>query len=107
MIRTPLALAALLALTACQDSAPIFTTVSIALPQDNIAFPDRPGVEAITANCTACHSPDMILNQPALTREQWRGTIEKMRGIYKASIDPTAEEAILDYLEATTAGVQK
>lgn len=106
MIRTTLALTALLALTTCQDSAPTFTTVSITLPQETVTFPNRPGVEAITANCTACHSPDMILNQPALTREQWQSSIDKMRSVYKATIDPAAEGAILDYLEGVSAAVQ-
>ena len=109
MIRTTLALAlaALLTLAACQDSAPTFATVSITLPADSTTFPDRPGVEAITANCTACHSPDMILNQPALTRAQWQSSIDKMKSVYKASIDPAAEGAILDYLEGVRAGVEK
>ena len=106
MIRTSLALATLLALTACQDGAPTFSTVSITLPEDGTTFPDRAGVEAITANCTACHSPDMILNQPALTREQWQSSIDKMKSVYKATIDPAAEPAILDYLEGASAGVR-
>lgn len=105
MIRTTLALAALLALPACQDGAPTFSSVSITLPQETATFPDRPGIEAITANCAACHSPDMILNQPALTRAQWQSTIDKMRSVYKASIDPAAEGEILDYLDGMSAAV--
>lgn len=101
----PVALAALLALGACQDSTPAFAPMDIALPQDNIALPDRPGVEAVTANCTACHSADMILNQPALIRAQWQSTLTKMREVYKASIDSEADAAILDYLEAQSADV--
>ena len=100
------ALAALLALGACQDSAPDFPPTDIALPQEGIAFPDRPGVDAITANCSACHSPDMILNQPALTRAQWQSTLTKMREVYKASIDPAAEREILDYLDGVSVAVQ-
>ena len=53
----------------------------------------------------ASHSPDMILNQPALSREQWQSSIDKMTNVYKATIDPAAEGAILDYLAATSAGV--
>jgi hypothetical protein len=107
MIRMPTAIAALLALTACEgERAPTFTAVAITLPEDSGTFPDRSGVAAITANCTACHSPSMILNQPPLTRDQWRSSIAKMREVYRASIDPAAEAAILDYLEATSAAVQ-
>ena len=102
---TAAALTALLGLTACQDSAPTFARVEITLPQETTTFPDRPGVEAITANCAACHSPDMILNQPALTRAQWQSTIDKMRSVYKASIDPAAEGEILDYLDGMSAAV--
>ena len=102
---TAAALTVLLCLTGCQDSTPTFAPVEITLPQDTIAFPDPPGVEAVTANCSACHSPDMILNQPALTRAQWRGTIDKMRSVYKASIDAEAEEVILDYLDGVSASI--
>jgi hypothetical protein len=104
MMRGAVTIAALLALAACQDGAPSFDTVSISLPDDGGSFPDGPGVEAITANCTACHSPSMILNQPALTRDQWQSSINKMREVYKATVDPAAEGAILDYLEARGAG---
>jgi mono/diheme cytochrome c family protein len=100
LTRIALTLTAAMLLTACGDSAPTFGTVEITLPEDTATFPAGPGVEAITTNCTACHSPDMILNQPALTRDQWRSSIGKMREVYKATIDPAAEEAILDYLMA-------
>lgn len=98
-------LLALLSITACQDSTPTFNEVSITLPEETGTFPDRPGVEEVTANCSACHSPSMILNQPALTRAQWEASIEKMQEVYKATIDPAAVPAILDYLEATSARV--
>jgi hypothetical protein len=104
MKRALLAAATLLALSACGSRAPNFTQVSITLPEDDGSFPAHPGVEAITANCSACHSPSMILNQPRLTRAQWQSTITKMREVYKASIDPTAEPAILGYLDAVSAG---
>lgn len=106
MNRALLAAAALLTLTACGSRAPNFTQVSITLPDDDGSFPAQPGVEAVTANCSACHSPSMILHQPRLTRAQWQSTISKMREVYKASIDPAAEPAILGYLEAVSAGVR-
>jgi mono/diheme cytochrome c family protein len=106
MKRASFALLALLALAACQDDAPTFSKVAVDLPQDDGTFPAGPGVEAFTANCAACHSADMILNQPALKREQWQAAIKKMREVYKAKIDPAVEPAILDYLEARSAGVR-
>jgi hypothetical protein len=40
----------------------------------------------------------MILTQPRLTQDQWKGVIKKMREVYKAPIDPAAEADILAYL---------
>lgn len=95
-----------LPLAACQEAPPSFATASVTLPDSEPAFPAGPGVEAVTNNCAACHSPDMILNQPKLTREQWEKSIEKMRKLFKANIDPADEPAILDYLDAMSAGVK-
>ena len=98
--------AALLALplAACQDAAPTFSTASVTLPDAEPAFPLGPGVEAVTNNCSACHSPDMILNQPKQSREQWAKSIDKMRKVFKAEIVEADEAAILDYLEDMSAG---
>ncbi len=102
-----LALALLtLPIAACQDAAPKFAEMSVTLPDAEPAFPAGPGVEAVTNNCAACHSPDMILNQPKQTREQWAKSIDKMRKVFKASIAAEDEAAILDYLEGVSAGVQ-
>lgn len=95
-----------LLLAACEDAAPEFAQVSVELPDGEDPFPAGPGVEAVTNNCTACHSPDMILNQPKQTREQWAKSIDKMRKVFKASIAAEDEAAILDYLEGVSAGVQ-
>lgn len=95
-----------LPLAACQDAAPKFAEMSVTLPDAEPAFPAGPGVEAVTNNCAACHSPDMILNQPKQTREQWAKSIDKMRKVFKASIAAEDEAAILDYLEGVSAGVE-
>ncbi len=95
-----------LALSAC-DQAPSdrfkFTDVAVRLPEDAALFPPREGAEAMNRNCAACHSTSMILLQPALTTEQWKAEIKKMREVYKAPIDPADEPAILTYLEAMSA----
>ena len=96
----------LLALAGCTGQPAdqfAFADTSVTLPQDDATFPVRAGSDAMTANCAACHSPSMILLQPALTSEQWKGEIKKMREVYKAPIDPAAEPAILTYLEAASA----
>jgi mono/diheme cytochrome c family protein len=97
---------ALLALTACSEQPTTkfaFADVAVRLPQDATMFPVREGSEAMNANCAACHSTSMILLQPALTTDQWKGEVKKMREVYKAPVDPAAEPAILAYLEATSA----
>jgi hypothetical protein len=106
MTRATITIALLLTLAACSDPAPEFAAVAITLPDDDGAFPDGPGVEAVTNNCGACHSPSMILNQPRLTRAEWQKSIDKMRKVFKAEIDPADEAAILSYLDATSAAVR-
>ncbi|MFX7621061.1 hypothetical protein ABTJ52_22125, partial [Acinetobacter baumannii] len=50
--------------------------------------------DIITNNCTACHSPEMILMQPPLDAKTWGSEIDKMRSAYKAAIDPKDVPAI-------------
>ena len=73
-------------------------SVSVDLPPGDDMFPDGPGADAINNNCLACHSADMVLNQPALPMTQWHAEVDKMRTAYKAPIDPKDAGAILDYL---------
>jgi mono/diheme cytochrome c family protein len=61
-------------------------------------FPNGPGAEAMNNNCLACHSADMVLNQPALPMMEWKAEVDKMQAAYKAPIDPEDVHAILDYL---------
>jgi hypothetical protein len=73
-------------------------SVSIDLPPGDDMFPNGPGADAINNNCLACHSADMVLNQPALPKAQWEAQVNLMRTAYKAPIDPKDVDAILDYL---------
>jgi hypothetical protein len=73
-------------------------SVTVDLPFGDRMFPDGPGAEAVNSNCLACHSAGMVLNQPALSKTQWRTEVEKMRTAYKASIDPKDVDTIVDYL---------
>jgi hypothetical protein len=73
-------------------------SVSFDLPTDDQVFPGGAAAEVATNNCTACHSPGMVLTQPTLTRAVWQDEVNKMRSIYKA---PVAEEdvpAIVAYI---------
>jgi cytochrome c5 len=103
-VRATLFLIVLLAACSEQPKSKFtFTDVAVRLPQDTSTFPEREGVDAMNANCAACHSTSMILLQPVLTTDQWKAEIKKMREVYKAPVDPAAEPAILSYLEATSA----
>jgi hypothetical protein len=73
-------------------------SVTVDLPFGDRMFPDGPGAEAVNSNCLACHSAGMVLNQPALSKTQWRTEVEKMRTAYKAPIDPKDVDTIVDYL---------
>ena len=76
-------------------------SVSVDLPPGDGMFPNGPGADAINNNCLACHSADMVLNQPALPMTQWHAEVDKMRAAYKAPIDPKDVDAIVDYLVST------
>ena len=50
-------------------------SVSVEFPSSDRSFPGGAAAEAITDNCTACHSPGMVLNQPALTPAHWQAEL--------------------------------
>jgi len=92
--------AALGAFPALAASPMRFTSQAIELPSSDRVFPDGPGVEAINNNCLACHSAGMVLTQPKLSKTQWTETVNKMIHVYKAPVDPSDVQAIVDYLTA-------
>ncbi len=73
-------------------------SVSVDLPPGDGMFPNGPGADAINNNCLACHSADMVLNQPALSKAQWEAQVNLMRTAYKAPMDSKDAGAIVDYL---------
>lgn len=70
-------------------------------------FPPGPGVAAMDNNCRTCHSPSMVLTQPALKHEEWAKEVEKMQKVFKAPIPDSEIPAIMSYLDATSAKVPK
>lgn len=56
------------------------------------------GSDPVNNNCTACHSAEMILAQPALSKATWQAEVTKMTKVYKATIDEADIPAIVDYL---------
>ena len=85
------------------DDKLVLKSVSIDLPNGDRMF-EGPGSDAANNNCLACHSAGMVLNQPALSKVQWRTEAEKMRTAYKAPIDPKDVDAIVDYLAGMKIG---
>jgi cytochrome c5 len=74
--------------------------VKIDLPDSDKMFPDGRGADAINNNCLACHSADMVLNQPALSKQAWAAEVNKMINNYKAPVAPEDVGAIVEYLTA-------
>jgi hypothetical protein len=72
--------------------------LKIDLPDSDKMFPDGPGSDAINNNCLACHSADMVLNQPTLSKQAWTAEVNKMINNYKAPIAAEDVGAIVDYL---------
>jgi hypothetical protein len=75
-------------------------SVSLVFPMSDRRFPGGAAAEAITDNCTACHSPGMVLNQPALTPVQWQAEVTHMRRDFKAPVAEADVPAIVNYLAA-------
>ncbi|MGU3384827.1 cytochrome c [Methylobacterium sp. D53M] len=96
-----LAALALIPVAAAAAPEPMrFTSQQVEWPTSDQVFPAGPGAEAISNTCLACHSAGMILTQPALSKAQWSGIVDKMIHSYKASVDPADRQAIIDYLAA-------
>jgi len=78
-------------------------SVKIDLPDNDRMFPAGPGSDAINNNCLACHSADMVLNQPVLPKSVWQAEVTKMIRSYKAPVSEEDVAAIVDYLARTKA----
>jgi cytochrome c5 len=76
------------------------TSASVDLPEDDATYPDGPHADVINANCTSCHSASMALTQPALSADQWKATVTKMREVYHAPVAEKDVAAIVTYLTA-------
>jgi cytochrome c5 len=75
-------------------------STKVDLPESDRMFPDGQGSDAINNNCLACHSADMVLNQPAMSKDAWTSEVKKMINNYKAPIVPEDVGPIVDYLVA-------
>jgi hypothetical protein len=73
-------------------------SVKVDLPDSDRMF-SGPGADAINNNCLACHSAEMVLNQPELSRQAWTAEVNKMINAYKAPVAPEDVGPIVDYLD--------
>jgi len=95
LIAGTLALSALLA-----AAAPAFKPMTMDLPPDAVTFPDGPNLKTVNQNCLACHSAEMVLDQPLLSKAAWAAEVAKMRNTYKAPVSEADGTLIVDYLAA-------
>jgi hypothetical protein len=84
-----------------RSAAPLeLKSVKVDLPDSDKMFPGGPGADAINNNCLACHSAEMVLNQPALSKQAWAAEVAKMINNYKAPIASEDVGTIVEYLAA-------
>ena len=77
---------------------PTIKSTTVDLPAGDSLFPGGSRADAINQNCLACHSTDMVLNQPALPKATWEAEVHKMINTYKAPVDTADIASIVDYL---------
>jgi len=75
-------------------------SLSVDLPESDREFPPGPGVEVAQANCAACHSVGMVMNQPTLSRATWETEVHKMIAVYKAPVSNDDAKTIVAYLDS-------
>jgi mono/diheme cytochrome c family protein len=85
---------------ATTQQLPTIKSTSVDLPSGDSMFPGAKA-DAVNNNCLACHSADMVLNQPALPKAIWEAEVHKMINVYKAPVDDADVPAIVDYLAST------
>jgi mono/diheme cytochrome c family protein len=78
-----------------------WTRLSVELPTSEARFPAGQGADIANTQCVLCHSAGMVLRQPALTQDQWKGEIEKMRSSYGAPVPADQVDGLARYLQAT------
>ncbi len=95
-----LALLAILAAAPRTDAQTtmVLKSLKVTLPTSTARFPAGAGADVAEANCLACHSVGMILNQPVMPRAAWEAEVNKMRNVYKAPVEASSVAAITDYL---------
>ena len=64
-----------------------------------VPLKEAPGLQAVEGNCASCHSLDYLrTNSPFLDRKGWQAEVNKMIGVFGASVPPEDSRSIVDYL---------
>jgi mono/diheme cytochrome c family protein len=83
-------------------------SVAPALAQEQVPMKPGPGLDAVTASCSVCHTLNYIrMNSVFLTPDAWKAEVAKMRDAYGAPIDDDTAATIVKYLSATYAAEPK
>lgn len=93
-----LAAAALVPLCSAAQTVPVLKSTKVTLPESTATLPPGPGADVASADCVACHSVGMIMNQPTMPKAAWQAEVNKMRNVYKAPVPESDVAAITDYL---------
>jgi mono/diheme cytochrome c family protein len=75
-----------------------WAVVRVELPAGNEAFPPGVGADIAASQCLICHSAGMVLQQPPLTKAEWRAEIVKMRSAFGAPVPDDQVDALSGYL---------
>ena len=78
--------------------------VKVELPVSNTYFPAGDGADVANAQCLICHSAGMVLRQPALTKNEWIGEINKMRNVFGSPLPANQIEPLAKYLFSVNGG---
>lgn len=73
-------------------------SVSYDLPESDKTFLGS-GSEVVNNSCVTCHSVEMVLTQPPLSKTAWEGIVKKMVKIYKAPVSDADVGPIVEYFD--------
>lgn len=90
--------AALLPLSVQAKQHIVLKSEKFDFPATGKMFPNGPNVDTVNGNCLACHSIDMVFNQPNMPKAGWEVEVNKMRNVYKAPIAQKDVAPIVEYL---------
>jgi mono/diheme cytochrome c family protein len=86
-----------------KEEVPRWAIVKVELPASEETFPPGVGADIATGQCLICHSAGMVLQQPPLTKDEWRAEIIKMRSVYGALIPDDQVNGLSEYLKSIIA----